>query len=933
MRKGTNYNKFGTNIDALGSSLEQATRKEAAELEEAWHNAGKEVGIQVWRIEKFKVAEWPEDQKGKFYSGDSYICLNTYNKIDRLGGKGAIAWDIHFWIGSKSSQDEYGTAAYKTVELDDYLGQRPVQYRETQGHESERFLKMFKRLEIMEGGIASGFRKVGPKTYRSRLLHIKGKMNVISREVPMDWKSLNSGDIFVLDKGLNLYVFQGSKCGVMEKQKGASIVQAIDDERGGKPEKHYFNEFDADVGTWWEALGSKPARGQKIKSAEEGGSDHKVKVNEKRLFRLSDEKDIDGDGKGDMQMTLMAEGKALNRNLLDSRDVFILDQGYEITVWVGKGASYDERRMWMQYVDRYIEEYGRPKQISVNRMLEGGENETFEEAFEVGVMSTKGRNAKGGKNFKNIKNLQTTKGAAQSVLGTLGQTGPGVGKDMDDFYRQEGVDPADWKGRKVAESDYAKELQKKQKFAYNRDNGWVSAATKEERDERQRRRDQIEQQYEDGSMSSTDPHAYTDAKYGYKKSSESTIGNQDYDQGSMVSRSTYGMSRAQKANMDPKMNMDRGIQDYAATQIQSKFRGMQARKNLKNSSTPVPLRQSEPKSHGGRNASLLSGTIVPVESDPKSDAQAIRDALTAGMFADKDTLINILCRRNMNQRQLIRLSYITDLGSDLEQDIHENIGMQNKNLRTLLEALIRDPYEQAAYCLNKAMRGMGCDECALIEVLCTREAQEIAKIKELYNKEYKRDLEKDIIDECAGNFEELMVRLVQGTRAPHDAPIDENQCRADAKRLYNAGEKKFGTDKKVFNEILADRSLPQLLSIFQYYKSSALSKNDIARAIQKEYNFPGLGDLRRGLLTIVEVARDPAKYFAEMLAESMAGLGADDNRLIRIIISRCEVDMAQIKEKFLDITGKSLVERIKSETSGYEEKALIALIGESESRV
>jgi hypothetical protein len=72
-------------------------------------------------------------------------------------------------------QDEAGAAAIKTVELDAALGSRAVQYRETQGHETELFLSYFKPCIIpLEGGIKSGFKKVEPESYETQLFMCRG---------------------------------------------------------------------------------------------------------------------------------------------------------------------------------------------------------------------------------------------------------------------------------------------------------------------------------------------------------------------------------------------------------------------------------------------------------------------------------------------------------------------------------------------------------------------------------------------------------------------------------------------------------------------------------------------------------------------------------------------------------------------------------------
>ena len=76
-------------------------------------------------------------------------------------------------------QDEAGTAAIKTVELDAALGGRAVQYREVQGHETDKFLSYFKPCIIpMEGGVASGFKPVEVDKVEPRLFVVKGRRAV-----------------------------------------------------------------------------------------------------------------------------------------------------------------------------------------------------------------------------------------------------------------------------------------------------------------------------------------------------------------------------------------------------------------------------------------------------------------------------------------------------------------------------------------------------------------------------------------------------------------------------------------------------------------------------------------------------------------------------------------------------------------------------------
>lgn len=92
-------------LDLFDSDWEKAIVLAAAAREEDpdWDKrimAGE--GLHQWRIEQLVVKPW--GQYGKFHKGDCYLI----SKTDKNG-----LHDIHIWVGSESSRDEYAAAAYK----------------------------------------------------------------------------------------------------------------------------------------------------------------------------------------------------------------------------------------------------------------------------------------------------------------------------------------------------------------------------------------------------------------------------------------------------------------------------------------------------------------------------------------------------------------------------------------------------------------------------------------------------------------------------------------------------------------------------------------------------------------------------------------------------------------------------------------------------
>lgn len=342
MPKRKELNIADTKMALMGSDLDKKLRLQKANAQVAFQGVGQAPGLEVWRIEKFEPVPWKK--LGKFYDGDSYIVLHTQEEDD------VLKWDIYFWLGQYTSLDEAGTAAFTTVELDDALGQAPVQHREVQMHETEEFLLLWSDmggLRIMNGGVESGFNDVdtgeaGEWVPRDPELHLVSGPTMrtarISKLPEVDIALLSEEDCYVLDSGReSIFLYRGEGASPGETAKAGRFANELANERPDG-DVRFCSSSDA-PDEFWELLGGKCAIPKSApnfvrnRDNAPAGSEQK----EPYLVHVTDVS-------GSVQATTVATGTAMKGYTLNDSDCYILIEPKRATAWLGSGASLSEKR-------------------------------------------------------------------------------------------------------------------------------------------------------------------------------------------------------------------------------------------------------------------------------------------------------------------------------------------------------------------------------------------------------------------------------------------------------------------------------------------------------------------------------------------------------------------------------------------------------------
>lgn len=298
-------------------------------------------------------------------------------------------------------------------------------------------------------------------------------------------------------------------------------------------------------------------------------------------------------------------------------------------------------------------------------------------------------------------------------------------------------------------------------------------------------------------------------------------------------------------------------------------------------------------------------------------AEDLRKAME-GFGTDEEHLILVVTSNKTQERLKIKKAYEEKYKKNLIDDLKSEL---SGKLEDAMVALFKEPVEYDCECIYNAMKGAGTDENCLIEVIASRPNWLLEKIKKKYSELYKKELVEDIKGDTSGDFQKILEGILRCKRS-EVKEINKENCEKIAKELSETKEEGWvvNDESSVFYNYIMNSSPKELSAIArEYYR---LSGKTIIDGIENNFK----GDAKDLLKSILYSLVSPSEYFATRIKKAIEGFGTDNKTLIRILITRCEVDMNIIKKYYKQLYNKDMIEDIKNDISGDYQKLMIELI-------
>lgn len=290
--------------------------------------------------------------------------------------------------------DKQACAAMHAVNLRNLLGATCRTQREEQNEETDEFLDLFDNdIVYIEGArTTSGFYTVEDIEYITRMYKVTGTQRILLEPVPIHFESLDFRHVYLLDAGMNIYLWNGLKCNPITRSKARLFAEKINKhERKFQAELIQIKQGD-ETSSFWEILQGPPDQDffdKNFYNSDEILSNIKLElVNtdaakddthfKPKLYKV-------GIGMGYLELPQVKAHTGrlvLTRSILDSKSVYILDCFTDIFVWIGRKSTRLVRTAALKLSQSLEAMITRPNITIVTSTLEGTESQIFKSKFE-----------------------------------------------------------------------------------------------------------------------------------------------------------------------------------------------------------------------------------------------------------------------------------------------------------------------------------------------------------------------------------------------------------------------------------------------------------------------------------------------------------------------------------------------------------------------
>ena len=291
------------------------------------------------------------------------------------------------------------------------------------------------------------------------------------------------------------------------------------------------------------------------------------------------------------------------------------------------------------------------------------------------------------------------------------------------------------------------------------------------------------------------------------------------------------------------------------------------------------------------------------EFDQLKDAEDLHNSIEN---KEVEKVVEIICSRSKEQRLKIAETYVSSFGKELSKAIESKI---SGDVKDLLLGCLLDKVDFDAGEINRAVKGAGTDEDLLSEIIATRPSRHIAHVRDKYKELYGETLDEAIKGDTSKYYKKLLIAIIQGKRSDNPYP--------NSQKMKEMVDKLKGSDGKYQNDFFVQYfstcSYGEICTICRLFESTY--KENVLEVIKSGMD----NDAYKFIKLFLHYISDSGTFFAEKLHNFK------EKDLTRILISRSEVNMDEIRDAYKELYKTDLIDDLKEKTKGEYQLGLTIL--------